>query len=45
MHAVFEAEVKSVMDDLVTDVVDTVEKESRLRNQKNLLVLDLHNSI
>ena len=31
MHAVFEAEVKSIMDELVTAVVDTVEEESSIK--------------
>ena len=47
MHAVFEAEVKSVMDDLVTDVVDTVEKESSIKEPEKSTdrYLYLHNSV
>ena len=47
MHAVFEAEVKSVMDDLVTAVVDTVEKELSIKEPEKSTdrYLYLHNSV
>ena len=47
MHVVFEAEVKSVMDELVTAVVDTVQEESSIKEPEKSTerYLYLHNSV